>query len=201
MTPGTWNALMVVLLVAVVVMAVVLVALLRQVGTLMLRFPAPEPGPTSDGPPPGSRIDLAVLEVDKASIILFVSQGCAACEQILPALPTLVRAYPELQLVTVPVARRASERQAFGKRIAVPTRPDLFDLVEQWNIRGTPHAVALNERHRVVGNGVVASLEQLEALAYAATEALTDSYANADQAAPSDDGARGPSGLAIEQSS
>ena len=100
---GWWAASYLVLWMLVIVLAVVVVALARQIGTLHMRL-----GPRGalelddEGPPLGEAPEAqSVTDIGGGTVtvggpgrqqmILFVSPGCGICEQVLPALPAIAR--------------------------------------------------------------------------------------------------------------
>lgn len=167
MTSQVWQVLVLLLLALVVLEGVILVGLMRQVGGLLLRLPPARPGATDDGPEAGTIIPAQDLP-RKAGILMFLSPGCAFCEDLLPGLPSVARHYPDLQLLAVPVADSEQEREAYSKSLPIEARSDLHELRRTLNIIGTPYAVGFDEEHRVAGSGAVNNIDQLETLALAA---------------------------------
>ena len=150
---GWWVAAFVAQWVLLAVMAVVIVALARQVGTLHLRLgprgaleiddegPAlgeavlPTPAQAADGSPvviggPGGR-----------RIVVFSSPTCSVCRELVPAVPAAAAAV----------------------RVAAQVVHD-EEAEKAWNVPGTPFVVALDEVGVVRAKGTVNNLEQLEGL-------------------------------------
>ncbi|MFB3738760.1 MAG: hypothetical protein ACE14W_07320 [Candidatus Velamenicoccus archaeovorus] len=150
---GWWAAAFVVLWLLVAVLAVVVIALARQVGLLHLRLgprgaleidtegpplgeaPPPMTARTADGPPeqlggPGP-----------LRLVLFSSPTCPICREVAPGIPVAARAAGMVpQVLHDPEAER---------RYAVP---------------GTPYLVVLDELGLVRAKGTVNDLEQVEGL-------------------------------------
>jgi len=149
-----WIAAFVATWVLLVALAIAVIALARQIGTLHLRLsplgaleideegpalgeslpPAPATGPEGEplvlgGPTGGDRITM------------FVSPTCPICERVLPGLPAAARAARmTAQVISDPGAER---------RLAVP---------------GTPYVLVLDRAGVVRAKGTVNTLEQLEGL-------------------------------------
>jgi hypothetical protein len=129
---------------AVVVLALLVLALYRQVGVLTLRL-----GPrvalelAEEGPPVGDPAPLLdALDRRGAELVVFASANCRLCRQLAPGVAALAREG---------LAVRVVEEEA---------EPDAF---ERWNVPGTPFAVHLVDG-RVAAKGTVNSLEELDGL-------------------------------------
>jgi hypothetical protein len=141
---------LVVALVAVVVLAVCVLALAREVGMLRLAV-----GPQSalevpeEGPPVGAdsglaghldpRVDASVL-----GLAVFTSDGCRMCRQLGPAIRALGRD-PHVSLVELDEVRDAEQ----WRRLEIP---------------GSPFAIAIDVGGRVLAKGTFNSLPQLESV-------------------------------------
>lgn len=148
MNGSAWIASYVVLWVLVIVLALAVVALLRQIGVLHARLHPLGAHFGGEGPALGS--DAPALDgVDYSSasltLVAFTSPSCEVCKVLAPSLHALERGYREIQLAEVDLdASRA-----------------VFDA---FNVRSTPYAVAVDGNGVVRGRGVVNSLEQIEEL-------------------------------------
>lgn len=148
MSGSVWIASYVILWVLVLVLAVAVVALLRQIGVLHARLHPLGANFAGEGPPleshapvvPGTGYGDAAL-----TLLAFTSAGCEVCKVLRPSLDALRRGYPEIQLREVDLD---------GSRA-------IFDA---FNVRSTPYAVAIDRAGVVRGRGVVNSLEQIEEL-------------------------------------
>lgn len=150
---GWWTVAFVTQWVLLVVLAVVVVALARQVGTLHLRL-----GPRgaleidTEGPEIGSALPpIAVRAGDGARaqlggpgdgrLVLFASATCPICEEVAPGIPAAARAARLApQIVHDPKAERALD------------------------VPGTPYVIVLDELGVVRAKGTVNNLEQVEGL-------------------------------------
>lgn len=150
---GWWAVAFVVQWVLLVALAVVMVALARQVGTLHLRLgprgalEMDDEGPAlGDAPPPmpavtadGTRQMLGGQGPRR--LVLFASSTCSVCREVAPAVP--------------PAAA------SVGFASAVLHDPD---AEAAWNVPGTPFVVVLDELGVVRAKGTVNNLEQVEGL-------------------------------------
>ena len=149
MTGGVWVATYVLLWVTVVVLAVVVVALLRQVGVLHARLrplgvhQAGEGLDRGDVAPPLPAVSYAGQAV---TLVAFTSPTCTICRTLVPALEALDRQYAEVRLVELPLDDA--------------TRPSFA----AFNVRSTPYVMAVGRDGIVLGGGVANSLEQVEVL-------------------------------------
>ena len=154
---GWWAAAFVVQWVLVAVLAIVVVALARQIGVLQLRLaPLGALEVDDEGPPLGEAPQARRVRTPDGSarlvggpgrgrLVAFVSDTCPICEQVAPSLPAAARASGlELQLVSDP------------------------DLETAYRVPGVPFVVVLDELGVVRSKGTVNSLEQVEGLVDAA---------------------------------
>jgi hypothetical protein len=150
---GWWAAAFVVQWVLLIVLAVVVVALARQVGTLHLRL-----GPRgaleidTEGPELGEAPDpIPVRAADGSTLILggpgagrlvlFSSPTCPVCAEVAPGIPAAAEgAHLVPQVVHDPEAEDALE------------------------VPGTPYVLVLDHRGIVRSKGTVNNLEQVEGL-------------------------------------
>ena len=171
---GWWAASYVALWILVVVLAVVVVALARQIGTLYLRLgPRGALEMDAEGPALGSRApDARLTALDgstvriggsaQAQLLLFVSPGCHICEQVLPGTGALKR----LGVSPVIVTDQDAEETAlvYGrKRSDAPIVPGI-GIVQAFEVPGTPYVVVIDDDGVVKAKGTVNNLEQLEGL-------------------------------------
>jgi hypothetical protein len=129
---------------AVAALALLVLALYRQVGVLTLRI-----GPrvalelAEEGPPLGEPAPpLGHLARRDAELVVFFSPNCRLCRQLAPGMAALAR-----EGVAVRVVDEAEEADAF----------------ERWNVPGTPFAVHVVEG-RVAAKGTVNTLEEVDGL-------------------------------------
>jgi methylamine dehydrogenase accessory protein MauD len=157
------------------VLAVVVVALARQIGTLHLRLgPRGALEMDDEGPPLGEPVEpLELADVNdkpasiggpgEAQLLLFVSPGCLVCEQVLPGVPAAAEVADLTAYVLTDLDRHETVRAYDGKRMKARLVPALA-AAQSYAIPGTPYVVILDELGVVRGKGTVNNLEQLEGL-------------------------------------
>jgi methylamine dehydrogenase accessory protein MauD len=180
---GWWAASYIVLWLLVISLAVVVVALARQIGTLHLRLgprgalEMDEEGPAL-GDAPGAfdvtTIDGRSVTVGRgeAQLLMFVSPGCMVCEQVLPSIPVVARSGSLTPYVLTDVDHFETER-AFGPKklpAAVASAPS---VATAYAVPGTPYIVVLDEAGIVRAKGTVNNLEQMEGLVDTARRRLS----------------------------
>jgi len=174
MTPTQWHAITLALVAAVVVEAVVLVGLLRQVGTLLLQTSPIRPGDLEErGPEIGSTVDVDGLPVGHAGVLLFLSPECDLCPQVARTLPVMTRRYADVVFVAAVTGTDEGRVLDYGAKLAVPATPG-NQLANAWRIPGTPYGVGIDSERRVVIRGVVNNLPQFEVLAERTRRGLGD---------------------------
>ena len=142
--------------VLVMILALAVVVLLRQIGVLHSRL-APMgthfggEGPELDGPAPA----VAGVAFDRAPLTLlsFSSPTCVLCRELRPSIEALRRQYREVQIESLELSNAADADFA------------------AYNVRSTPYFVTVDRSGSVRGRGVANSLEQIEELI---REALLD---------------------------
>lgn len=160
---GWWAVAFFVLWVLLVVLAIVVVALARQVGTLHLRLGprgaleiddegpmlGEAPMPSSASAPDGRRLMLG--GPGPRRVVLFSSPTCGVCAEVAPAV--------------APAAASAG----FAAMV-------LHDVAAEraWNVPGTPFVVVLDEMGVVLAKGTVNNLEQVEGLVDTAVDRSRD---------------------------
>ena len=158
---GPWLVAFLMLWLVVAVLAVAMVALLRQIGVLHQRL-APmgvhfaSEGPVLDAPAPWVGIDWSVSAL---TVLLFTSPTCVLCRELKPSLDAFRRQYRELRVQTVDLDAEAA----------------VFDAMA---VRSTPYVVAVDRDGVVRGRGVANSLEQIEELVREARLGMNEGSAN-----------------------
>ncbi len=144
---GPWLVAFFALWLVVAVLAIAMVALLRQIGVLHQRL-APmgvhfaSEGPALDTAAPAVGIDWSVSVL---TVLLFTSPTCVLCRELKPSLDAFRRQYRELRVQTIDLESDAA----------------VFDAMA---VRSTPYVVAVDAAGVVRGRGVANSLEQIEEL-------------------------------------
>jgi methylamine dehydrogenase accessory protein MauD len=174
----------VLLWIAVVVLAAVTVALVRQIGLLHERvFPVGAllmpGGPRVGEAAPELRVtDLGgrplriggVEEKGRRTFLFFVSPTCPVCKTLLPIVTNLVRAaVPPTRLVLASDGDPA-EHRAFVARAGLGEHPYAVstELGVAHQVGKLPHAVLIDERGVLLAKGLVNTREHVESLFEAA---------------------------------
>jgi methylamine dehydrogenase accessory protein MauD len=147
---GVWVASYVLLWLAVVVLALAVVALLRQVGVLHARLRPLGAHMAGEGPPSGApapRSDRLDYSVAALTLLAFTSPRCEVCRSLVPSLSYLERDY-------------AADVQV----VVLDHGPATAELFSAFNVHSTPYFVAVGPDGLVRGGGVANSLEQVEVL-------------------------------------
>lgn len=150
MNGTAWVVSYVALWLLVVVLAVAVVALLRQIGVLHARL-APlgthfaGEGPELDEPAPAVGLDYAAVPL---TVLVFTSPTCVVCRELGPSVEAMRRQYRELRVEVVDLGRDRGGQPVF----------------DAFNVRSTPYVVTVDRQGVVRGRGVANSLEQIEVL-------------------------------------
>jgi thiol-disulfide isomerase/thioredoxin len=163
--------------------SLILLALVRQVGILLLRIG--QVAPTNPGGlQSGSSLDLSgfgfnvVPEVGRQTMLVFVTTECGACRGIVPAANEIAHRYKELEVVlAVDSAQTAVSRwtDAAGVRTRIASTPG---ILKKLGIPGTPYACMLDDSFRVLKAGGVNHLDHLEALIHSCAPDLDANESN-----------------------
>jgi methylamine dehydrogenase accessory protein MauD len=172
---GWWAASYVVLWLLVIALAMVVVALARQIGTLHLRLgPRGALEMDAEGPELGSRAieietsdtkgrSVALGRLGEDQLLLFVSPTCHVCERVLPALPAVARAGRLTPYVITDADAEETALQFAHKRVDAPIVAGVA-IAQAYEIPGTPYIVATDADGIVQAKGTVNNLEQVEGL-------------------------------------
>lgn len=182
---GWWIASYVVLWLLVLVLASVVVALARQIGTLHLRLGPrgalemdDEGPPIGEAPPPDDLVDTTGAPVriggpGDPQLLLFVSPGCGVCQQVLPSVAVVAAAGQLKPFVLTDMDEEETRLAYAAKKIGAPVLSARF-LVQRWDIPGTPYVIVLDEFGVIRAKGTVNNLEQMEGLVDSAARRLAE---------------------------
>lgn len=164
--------------VAVLVLAVLLWAISRQVGVLFERVAPMGALVTDSGPPVGSPSPIFQLtgiqsepvqiggELATASLVFFLSPTCPVCKKLLPVLKAV--AHDEKQDLRIVLASdgEAAEHLQFVQQQSLGGMPYVLStqLGMEYRVSRLPYAVLLDKQGVVVSKGLVNSREQLDSL-------------------------------------
>ena len=147
MKGSLWTLSYVALWITVVVLAVAVAALLRQIGVLHARLAPLGTHFAGEGPELASMAPGVGLKWDATplTIVLFTSTTCAICRELKPSIDALRREYRDLRFESVDADEHASVFASFS-------------------VRSTPYVVTVDRDGIVRGRGVANSIEQIEVL-------------------------------------
>jgi methylamine dehydrogenase accessory protein MauD len=175
---GIWLASHIVLWILMILVIITMLALARQIGLLNRRIPPAgaregRPGPrVGDAAPPLDEVDLlgnriTISHDGSPTLLVFVSSGCKACEEIAPALRSLARSDGHsIQLVVASEDDPSVLSKWATKNRIPPGLPLIADFTKtaEFGSFPTPYAIAMDGRGIVRAKGVVNHLEHLESL-------------------------------------
>ena len=164
--------------VAVLVLAVLLWAISRQVGVLFERVAPMGALVTDSGPPVGTPSPIFQLtgiqsepvqiggEQATPSLVFFLSPTCPVCKKLLPVLKAV--AHDERQHLRIVLASdgEAAEHLQFVQQQSLSSMPYVLStqLGMEYRVSRLPYAVLLDKQGVVVSKGLVNSREQLDSL-------------------------------------
>ncbi|MFO1116137.1 MAG: methylamine dehydrogenase accessory protein MauD [Beijerinckiaceae bacterium] len=168
----------VLLWILVIVLAVIVFALARQVGILFERVAPMGALMTDSGPKVGEAteaFDLAALDgrrvslgpqQARAALVFFLSPTCPVCKKLLPILKSIAaneRSWLDLVLAS---DGDASAHRAFVADRALADYPYVLstELGMAFRVSRLPYAVLIDKQGIVKGKGLVNNREQLESL-------------------------------------
>lgn len=164
--------------VAVLVLAVLLWAISRQVGVLFERVAPMGALVTDSGPPVGAASPIFQLtgiqsesvqiggEQAVPSLVFFLSPTCPVCKKLLPVLKAV--SHDEQQHLRIVLASdgEAAEHLQFVQQQNLGNMPYVLStqLGMEYRVSRLPYAVLLDKHGIVVSKGLVNSREQLDSL-------------------------------------
>jgi hypothetical protein len=175
MNETIWQVLLFLVVVAVVIEALMILALMRQVGGLMLQVRPGRVGELDGGPAIGSHVTIPGVELVKPTLVSFVSPNCGMCEEVGKAIPVVAANYPELEVLSIVGGAVGPDRDRYLAMLGRGARTDLTQMLERWEVPGTPFVVAIDADGYVQRSGIVNTLDQLESLAETITAGATES--------------------------
>lgn len=170
---GWWLASYLALWVLVGVLALVILALIRQVGALHLRLGPrgaleidEEGPPLGEAPPPIEARDLdgrplVIGGPGQRQFLLFVSPECPVCREVVPALPVVGR---QMAAYLVSDGEARATADAYGGTRGATGVVVAPQATREYAVPGTPFAVILDQSGATLAKGTVNNLEQVEGL-------------------------------------
>lgn len=190
--------------VVVVVLAVTVVALARQIGLLHYRLPPSvarmgAPGPkVGEAVPPIQERDLSGAQValgsakGKNTLVVFLSSACETCEEVAPAVRSIARSERD-RTETILVAPEAPDSfdRSFFSRHKLDELPIVvsYDVADDLGVAATPYALLIDAQGILRTKGTVNNLDQLVSLFNAIDSGYPsfDAYMTAQHDTPSDE--------------
>lgn len=153
--------------VVIVLMGVLLVAMMRQIGVLLLRSGGTTPLDIGAGPGIGEPAPWMPAGGDdvRSKLVAFLSTSCGTCDALVPALDAIDASYRDTIQVVAVAKESETELRAWrpGARARIPilTSPEAF---KRFQVDGTPYAFVIDAKGTVAARGGVNHIEHLEAL-------------------------------------
>jgi len=186
----------------ILVLAVALLALARQIGILHTRIAPAGALTTGSGPKIGELAPVLVLEDlrgepftvggprESAQLLLFVSPSCPICRTLVPAAKSLARS--ERRSLRVAFASDGGEREQhenYVKDLGLEQFPYVLstELGLRFEVGKLPYAVLIDQTGVLRAKGLVNSREHLESL----VESMQSGYASIQEYLSGEPGARG----------
>jgi thiol-disulfide isomerase/thioredoxin len=155
-----------------VAQSIMIVSLLRQVGSLLIRVGTIHSLDAGFGPEVGDPAPwLPETHTDKANspdaplLLAFMSTSCGTCDAIVPALNAVARDYARRLNLNVLLADGQEAvrdwRLARGLR---PTTTSASEAFSSYEIEGTPYAFVIASDGRVAARGGINNIEHIEEL-------------------------------------
>ena len=160
-------ASMVLLWIAVVVLAVLVFALARQVGLLHTRLAPAGALMTSAGPKVGEeapRLELDTVSGDSVVIggpqeqhqlVFFISPKCPICKSLVPVAQSLLKADKRLSLVFASDGGEPEQHQRYVRDLGIEAFPYVvsLELGMKFEVGKLPYAVLIKQRRRAAFKG------------------------------------------------
>jgi thiol-disulfide isomerase/thioredoxin len=161
MSPSLWQLLLVLTAALAMLEGVLVVGILRQLGAVQMQIGPPRYGNVEEGPEVGRSVVISGLP-RRPTMLIFLGPTCSFCKAIVPGLPAIARAYPEVSVVGAVMGDDSEEKTAYAMSLGVESRTDLDALFSEWSLPGTPYVVGIGSDDTILARGVVNNLPQLD---------------------------------------
>ncbi len=162
----------------VIAMALLLIALTRQIGVLHTRLAPAGALMTSAGPAVGEVAPTLALQTlggapvqiggvrERVQLILFISPTCPVCKTLVPTAKSLARSDSRLELIFGSDGGEAAKHRAYVEEMKLADYPYVvsLDLGLKFEVAKLPYAVLIGADGIVRSKGLVNSREHLESL-------------------------------------
>lgn len=182
-----WDASYAALWVLMAINTVVLVAMVRQVGVVLLRMGQIQAPRSREGPEIGDILRIEELPVrfkaePRRRLLVFLSPDCGLCKELVPATNAVARGYGDRFDVLMIVDGDEARVKAWGadarSHVAMIAARN---ALSRYGIPGAPFACITNHEDAVLACAWVNHLEHLEALIRSCPQHLPhDAHANVD---------------------
>jgi methylamine dehydrogenase accessory protein MauD len=165
--------------IATILLAILVLALLRQVGLLherlgpvgALTLPG---GPAVGSPPPfheltalnGEIVKIGDPTARQATLLFFLSPGCPICKTMIPIITSIaLQEGDNLRLVLASDGDEPAQRKMIAEH-QLDAFPLILstDLGRAYQVGKLPHAVLIDENNRIAAKGLVNNREHIESL-------------------------------------
>jgi methylamine dehydrogenase accessory protein MauD len=198
----------VLLWVVVALLAVVVLAAVRQIGLIQHRIPPVGARMTAVGPQIGSQApgfngpDLFGRPTTlgsprgRKSLLVFVSTRCDTCDDLAPAIKSIARSESDMIDTILMSDSPEEDVRNYARRHSLTHLPIVVsqEVVESYAVQATPYGLLVDESQNVVSKGIVNNIEHLESLVRAG-ELSIDSMETL--AETSENGGRRETGAAV----
>jgi methylamine dehydrogenase accessory protein MauD len=146
----------------------IIIALMRQVGVLLLRVGSSSAFDAGTGPALGNAAPWTPATADddeRLTLLAFVSTSCGSCDAIVPGLNAVARDYRDtvrVQAITRESVQ-ASVAWADSAHLRIPITSSV-EAFEAYQIDGTPYSFVVDRAGRVRGRGGINHIEHIESL-------------------------------------
>lgn len=176
---GFWLVSYVVLWVVVVLEAVIILALARQVGLMAVRLGPVGARMTNQGPKIGDQApaldatDIAGRRValgannNRRTLLVFMSPKCSSCQELLPGLRTLARTeHGDLDIVLASAEQNVAANREYVEQHRLQSMPLIIadEVAVKYQVGSLPYAVLVSRDGKVSAKGLVNNKAQLESL-------------------------------------
>ncbi|MEK6225514.1 MAG: hypothetical protein AABM40_04380 [Chloroflexota bacterium] len=173
-----WTLGIVVLFAVNALFLVMLLALTRQIGVILVRLGPTVARETVDGLAVGAFLESVVLRdisgtehrvgpaAYGSTLLLFIAPGCQTCRELVSGVRAFAAQYArDVRTLAISTAAATELDEFYLSRLS-PTVPYIRDraFADQLLVKATPFAILLDSHNRVTSKGIVNSLEQLESL-------------------------------------
>ena len=180
-----WTLGVILLGVANLTFMVLLLALTRQVGLILVRLGPSVARETVDSLPIGERMDPVSLTDTRGlthviqptkygqTLLVFVAPACESCRDLLKGLRAFATQYAhDVRVFVISTAPESDLDPVYASQLA-PVVPYIRDRAfgKTMRVKATPYALLLDSANSLVSKGIVNSLEHLESLVVVETTA------------------------------